>query len=369
MQNAFTAMRNWLILVEMRIIPLLLLLATVSSISQSAWAKLDNCELSFASLLKSTKFTEHFVGLSGDRQVFYRHYKISKPKGTVVLLNGLIYDLENWKKYIQSLQSDGLNVVHMAFSAQPESLRGLKTKSPAFLDNDLNPELLAEEIGAVIEHAKIKKPIHLASLSFGAVGIEFAKRNKEAIDSFTLMAPLVRPLDHYTPQGQAFHAMYDQLALTQKMMDPFGIFGGAASLASSKESMYRQAVDAMISESGHDLPKEVSPETFKRGVVSMVMGARDFDLKAYAQADLPPINLMIAGKEMAGASEDQWLFLKELAEKNKGSAVLLPEAEHAVVASDPVVSGAITNTLISGGTKAGWAYTFDGEKALRPIDK
>jgi len=78
---------------------------------------------------------------------------------------------------------------------------------------------------------------------------------------------------------------------------------------------------------------------------------------------------MIAGKESAGASEDQWRFWKELAKKSKGSAVLLPDAEHAVVASDPVVSGAITNTLISGGTKAGETYTFDGEKVLRPMEK
>lgn len=353
----------------MRPLAIASLLASLFLIPPPSMAKVESCELSFATLLKPKKAAEHFVALSGDRQVFYRHYKVAKPKGTIVLLNGLIYDLENWKKYIQSLQSDGYDVVHMAFSAQPESLRGLKTKSPAFLDNDLSPALLAEEIEAVMKHAKLERPIHLASLSFGAVGVEFAKNNKKSIDSFTLMAPLVRPLDRYTAEGRAFHSMFDQMALTQKMMDPFGIFGGAATLAASKEKMYRQAVDAMISANGREMPEGVSPETFKRGVVSLVMGAKDFDLKAYAKADLPPINLIIAGKEMGPAAEDQWQFWKELAAKSKGSAVLLPEAEHAVVASDPIVSGAVTHSLLNGETKAGQTYSFDGKKKLVPMSK
>src|SRR5690606_31424411 len=86
--------------------------------------------LSSATAFAATK--EGALRLADDHAVYFKYNEAKSGQPTVVLLNGLIYPISNWKSYFDQLSSLGYGVVQISYSTQSESLRYLKGDLPYF---------------------------------------------------------------------------------------------------------------------------------------------------------------------------------------------------------------------------------------------
>lgn len=314
-----------------------------------------------AGQLAAGESREAFAKLPDGRQVFYRFFNGGDPEKTVVVLNGLVYNGKNWTPYLKSIKEKGYSVLQIFFSGHPESLRALKGNAAELVKKSLTPELLAEEVDAAVQSAGLKGKFHLLTLSYGAVGVEYARLQRDRLKDVTFMAPLVRPTDQYKAEGQAFQNVFDAYSQMAGMMDPFGIFGGRRSVEATREAAYRQAVAAIVSGNTPELPKGVSPEMYREGVLNLVMGAREFDLKKFATSELPRVNLLVASEEGAPELADQLRFWELLPEDKKGSLVRMQGAAHAMVGSHPGATSDVTIGIWDGSLEAG-EHEFDAQK-------
>jgi len=309
------------------------------------------------------------VSLSAGRKIFYRTVTAKPGMPTLLLANGLIYDLKNWDPFIALCESKGYGVIQFAFSAQPESLRLLKGARPDFLDKGLELKDLADEFHAVYRAAKVTGKVELVTLSYGSIAAEFVRLHPELVERMIIMAPLVVPSDRYDPNGQLLHFWLDGWRNAAHWFDPFGLWS-ATWYNYAWDIIYgnflQQRMDAKASMDPNYVPEGVSAEVYKKSVFHLVRAARDFDLKEYAKrVALPPVHLMIASEEEKPALNDQLAFWEKLPVREQATIALFAPAYHALAGANPIESYAWMDYVLDGKTapKAGSAFIIHtGEK-------
>ncbi len=287
-----------------------------------AWAA--NCANDFAKVVPKP------AALSvGGRTVAYQFLPAKNPKGTVLLLNGLMIRMKDWRSYAQKLRADGYSVLQVAYSGQPESLA--KNSDQVFQD-PISGEMLAEEIAAAVSHVKIDPPLHIHAYSYGSFpGLEYAKRYPDKVASLTLLNPMAKSLGNYIPQAAMANATLNQMRSVSALMDPFGLFGGARQIANFQDSAYRKSVRDSLAKykAGDHYPASVERQAFENGTVELTMGAKDFDLTDYKDLKLPKINLLLAKDEFYPEMRaDQLAFFRALKKNSKGKLHVFDKYGH-----------------------------------------
>lgn len=277
------------------------------------------------------------------RYVYSDIVKAGADAPVVVLLNGLIYDIHRWDDVTAGLAKNGVTVIRMTFSAQPESLRlwpadgNGNRETPPFLTKGLELSDLADEVFAVLDHHGITKPVTLVGLSYGAaVATEVALRDKTEklgrIDNLTLLSPLVVPLDSYDPSG---HVLRNWLSgvrfwenascLTYGWINPW--------LCSAKDfwydSFYNTIYQSYLSFRVQDVPEDIDAATYKKAVFHLVRATRDFDLKAVAPK-LRKVHMVVAENDEARLKDDQLAAWNLIPKRQRLSFTEVPNAEHAL---------------------------------------
>jgi pimeloyl-ACP methyl ester carboxylesterase len=319
------------------------------------------CELQYAKLapLSGVKKAQDLIQFADGRRVVYRTSKVENPKGTVLLLNGLMVRMKDWDSYIQRLNAAGYNVTQMIFSGQPESmLEASKNGLPAFAKKPITPAMLTEEVGAVLKAAPSDGPLHIQTYSFGAMaGIHYANKNPKDVASITMITPLVQSLDHYIPQVQQANAAFQGMQASAALFDPFGMFGMRQSLEEMKTQAYRKSVnDSLLKyEPGKGYVAGLDPESFRAGVTELSMGARDFDLRTFSNKDLPKVNLVLVGNEFyEPMKKEQIEFWNALPPRSKGTIVEYDAFGHNDILGDAeAATDATTQYLLDPQTPAG----------------
>lgn len=321
------------------------------------------CPTAFAAV--SARAADGVLYLSGGRAVRYLvHRSAGKPKGTVLILNGLTSHLDGWNEFVAALQKSDFDVVQMAFSGQQDSLLRLKNARAPFLSEPITRAMLVEEIEAVLAEAKGRGPLNITTWSFGAMaGMEFAAKHPGQVKMINLITPLTKPFDKYNPEAIAATAAFEQMAAAAKLWDPFGLLGTARKMEAMQTDAYRNTVMSSLDkyEEGEDFLRGLDKEVFKKGITELTMGARDFELAGFASTDLPRVNMILSRDEFFDQmKEDQLAFFRSLPASSRGSLVALDAFGHNDMLGDAEAHTLdLTQKLLAGKLKAGMEYGLD----------
>lgn len=248
---------------------------------------------SCSEILKSQKKiskAEGFAQLEAGWPIFYRHFKVPRAKGTLVIANGLVFELSNYDDFIKQMNAQGYNVLVYAHRSQHESLEkaielGLKARYYSTDD-------LAEDLNELLDILKIKKNIHIAGLSFGAsVAAQFAYSYPEKVKSLNLLAPLIYLDATYT-------------MIVESRMN-LCAFNPLACLFMTNDPDYDH----------------------------LTLSAKNYNLMNYEFS--VPVNLFQAGEEAGELRAQQDKYIDEVLIPSGGQHILMDKASHSLVVSQP----------------------------------
>ncbi len=315
------------------------------------------CAFSYAA-----QITEGVVHMSDQRAVYYQQVEAKPGMPTVVMLNGLIYSIENWKQYIEELSSKGYGVVLVAYSTQPESLRFLK-KAPYYEDIKIGPsgymyhkgletKDLADDVLAVVDSLGLDE-FHLQTLSYGSiVGSYLATNHAERLKSITLVTPAVMSAHRYTPYGESRHQHY--VWQNQININPFVIPDHFYDL-----ELYQTLKLVMEFQRKTLDTSEISFDRFVNGVFQMGRSSKYFDLKDFASKKWPQMNLILASEEEFMLLKDQMNFWREKKQTSSDSRmILVQDAPHAIPGTNPKALADIYSQILEGKVVAG-EHTYE----------
>ncbi len=343
-----------------RILMALLVLSTWTWTAQATSSSSEAEEATNSDVEKALSMVEEsYVSLADDHVVYYRYQPAAAGKPTVVLVNGLIYAIENQDEYFVELMKNGTGVVQVAYSTQPESLRGLQGEKPFYAKAIYNPlyslipplygwmqkgletQDLVDEVMAVVDHLEIEK-FSIVTLSYGSIpGIEAAKQNVDRIENLILIAPAVRTSGRYNSYGASRHAWYQALKTSGNAYADFfydAEIGNTMSLLLSPSKYKFEGVEF---------------DDFYSGVYQMARSSKWFDLKHSVTEVLPATTLFVATLEDAPLYDDQQKFW-ELMQNNpaKKSLVTFEGSFHAIPGVAPEATAEQTLLALSGKLKA-----------------
>lgn len=297
-----------------------------------------------AAALAARPSQQGFLKLSENRKIFYRSYAGQPGKPTLLLVNGLIYSLKNWDEFIDLSQKQGYSVIQFAFSAQPESLKGLdysQGAEPDFFRDGLTVDDLADEVHAVYKKLKVSGKVELLTLSYGAVATHFAAKYPQLVNQLLMVAPLVVPTEKYDPNGQLVDFWLDGWRNAARWWDPLGLWSPywyEYSWQVIWGSFLMDRMERRGTEDPNYFPAGIPKEVFKKSVFHLVRAARDFDLKDYAPGKLPVVHMMTASEEEGPALQDQLRVWELLRPATRGSLAFFAPAYHALPGAHPEVT-------------------------------
>lgn len=287
--------------------------------------------------------------IASNHKVYYRYHEADPGKPTMVLMNGLIYEIDNWSTYLGQLENKGIGYLITAFSTQPESL-ALIDETPYFAKVEmtkngfnqagLETQTLVDETMEVINAMGINR-FHLMSLSYGSiVASRLALQQRQRIDSLIFMAPAVLPSNRYFPIGEARYQYY--LNLKQ------GSYGALIDVDYLYDVEYYTTLSTVITPVMYSF-EDVTFMDFFHGVYQMVRSAKWFDLKDYALAGFPPTYLFLASNEEEKLFEDQLRFWNKMSiNPARKAMVLFDGGYHALVGGSPTIAAEITEKVLNG---------------------
>lgn len=290
------------------------------------------------------------------RPVYTEIHRANSDRPVVILLNGLIYDISRWNPVAEHLAQEDLTVIKMSFSAQPESLAissGEHAEALEFLKRGLSVDDLANEVGAVLRHFQIKKPVTLVGLSYGAAAAaQFAVRYPKQIDRLLLLSPLVVPLDAYDPSGQHLRRWLTGVRLWESTtcilygwMNPWLCQGEDYWYDSFYNSIYESYLFVRVQRT----PDGISPLIYKKAVFHLVRAVRDFDLKMLAPK-LQNVHMVIADGDDEPLKQDQMTAWTKLKRSARRSLAHFSGVVHAVPDEAPITTANWITRVATGDT-------------------
>lgn len=293
-------------------------------------------------------FIEDSLQFSEGHKVYYRHHPAQPGEPTIVLMNGLIYELENWDEYFKELVDRGFGVVQLAYSTQPESLRLLEPGvRPDFArkrwtlfgprQRGIEIQSLVDETMAVVDALGVDR-FHLLSLSYGSIpGSVLAHQNADRVDNLILTAPAVMASHRYNAYGMSRHETY--LALPSWMQYLYDA------------ELYNTMLPLIMAQG---YPPGVKFLDFFHGVYQMARSTKWFDLKDMAEVELPPTHLFLASQEDPPLYQDQIRFWELMnGNSSKGAVVLFEGAPHALPGVVPEEVAKYTEEIVLGSLSGG----------------
>jgi len=287
-----------------------------------------------------------FVTVEQGHEVYVEHHAAARNKPTVVLVNGLVYDLKRWDPYVAKLKAKGIGVVRYNFRGQSKTLlREVESKStPEFFARGITYQNLAQELAQVLDSAKVSGKVTVVGLSYGAaIAAEFANVYPQRVDNLILMAPLVISLDHYDPMGAWIRWNLDAIRLW------WGPIWGPAAFDFYYDAIYRSyLVDQRLTP--ERIPEEMHAiaGVYKESIFHQVRAVRDFNLKSYSFKNGPRTHLLLASEEDRLAFADQLRAWEAWDPTARGSLVYIEESSHAIPDAAPETAARLTLQILGG---------------------
>ncbi len=292
-----------------------------------------------------------------------RYAEYTAPTGnkpTVILINGLVYEMDRWQPYSESFKKAGYGVLNYYFRGQHLTLKKEAEggKTPAFFQTGLESKNFGVELEALTTQLKLKAPFIVVGLSYGAnIAAQFATQFPTKVSNLFIMSPLVQPLSAYDPAGAWLGWNLDAIKLW------WGPIFGPTFYEMAYQQIYRSYLNQRI------VPERVPPElsqmveVYKESSFQLVRAVRDFDLKKFHFEKLKKgtVHFFLAHEEDQKVFADQVAAFDSVASSSKGILVYLPQAAHAIPDTHGAAAAELTNMLLSSESKlkAGAKYYVD----------
>lgn len=304
-----------------------------------------------------------FVKIKQGHEVYTEYFAPKLGRPTLVLINGLVYDLKRWDPYTENLIRQGVGVLRYNFRGQSRTLlKEVESKGiPQFFEEGLSPEVLAQELSQTLNELGVNDKVTIVGLSYGAgIAATFTDKYPKRVDSLILLAPLVVSLDRYDPMGAWIRWNLDAIRFW------WGPVFGPTAYDYYYDMIFRSyLVDQRISQDR--IPKDVAqiPEIYKESVFHQVRAMRDFDLREYSFKN-SKVHLFLASEEEPKIYDDQLRAWNSWDKGARASLVYFDKASHAIPDAAPVAAAYLT-ALIVEGEKAfseGRLFRVEGTKVL-----
>jgi pimeloyl-ACP methyl ester carboxylesterase len=321
----------------------------------------------FAATFKSGSVAVQTSSGTVERRIYTEISRGPAKAPVVVLLNGLIYEINRWAPVANTLADQGLTVVRMSFSAQPESLRLMKdTETPSFMVRGLELPVLANDVKRVLDHYRIKQAVTIVGLSYGAtVATEFAKTYPKQAKNLLLLSPLVVPLDNYDASSAPLRTMLDGIrfwesapCLTYGWLNPW--------LCTSTDfwydSFYNYFYENYLNMRVAKVPVGIEPSLYKKSVFQLVRAVRNYDLKTEAAA-LKNVHMVIADGDEAHLKADQLKAWNLVPTSERRSLATFTDVVHALPDEAPTATADWIQNVAneSSDMQSGEEYIVKGE--------
>lgn len=283
-------------------------------------------------------------------------------KPVVVMVNGLVYELDRWSDLREDLQKRGYGVLNYYMRGQHLTL--LKEHQEkgeiGFFKAGLSVGDLADELHEILALAQIKRPVVVLGLSYGAgAAAEFARRYPQQIDSLIFLAPLVVSLENYNPQGQWVNANLDWIRLM------WGPVWGPQFYEMAYAAIYKTYLSQRIIPDRVPSELQSIPQVYRESIFHLTRAVRSFDLRRYDFSALSGhrVSFLLAKEEEQQAFVDQIKAFESLNPESQGPLVWLKDAEHAIPDSQPREAAALIDALVqrSRALENGKKYQYDGQ--------
>lgn len=293
------------------------------------------CGLVFASLQLSAASgpaeVRKLVQIDANRSLFV-HFtpgKVGAP--TVVLLNGLTYSTEQWKKYAAELSSLGFSVLRYDMKGMGQTL-----VNDGYQFESIQIDDQVQDLADLLVTMKVKAPYHLVGLSYGGgIGMAFAARFPKLVKNLVLMAPYTEPLE---TQDQWIRS---QIWYTRTVF-PFN--------PASDDDLYEYFLKQIIYSTYPTAEPVVLENPYKlEAVFRMVQGIRKWTSdQAVPFLPAKSVHLLVAGQDQYIPRKVMTDFWSTVPETAKASYILINNAEHKIPEDVPVFAANWTALIISG---------------------
>lgn len=268
-----------------------------------------------------------------------------QKKPTIVLVNGLVYDLKRWETLRKDLNSKGYRVFNYYMRGQFKTLRAeVETlKTPAFFKSGLTVQDLAAELQELRQNLFPEDQLVVVGLSYGSsVASEFAKSYPQNISDLFFLAPLVLPTDRYNPQGQWIFQSLEWIKLW------WGPFLGPRFYDEAYNWIYRSYLgQRIVPERIPDEMKDLADQ-YKESIFHLVRATRNFDLRlvSYPGLEKNSVHYFLAQEEDQKVFADQVSAYDGTSPDQKGFFIFLEESGHAIPDSRPLQASRYLDFII-----------------------
>jgi pimeloyl-ACP methyl ester carboxylesterase len=310
-----------------------------------------------------------YVRVADGHDVYVEYSKPRAGRPTVVLVNGLVYQLSRWDDYADQLTANGVGVVKYYFRGQLSTLKREvdRAKTPEFFKDGLSLKDFTGELSQVLDQLGIRGQVTVVGLSYGAaIAADFATRHPERVERLVLMAPLVVSLDKYDGVGAWIRWNLDAIKLW------WGPMWGTAAYDYYYNFIYHSYLfDQRLTPD--KIPAEVKDiaDAYKESIFHQVRAVRDFDLRDYKFAEIPEVHLMVADDEESLALADQYRSWQGFSAKSRATLIKIGGSSHAIPDTRGDVAAELTLGILAGqkGLGDGRIYKTDKKDGhLIPCD-
>lgn len=303
------------------------------------------------------------------RAIYTEIFRAPKKNApTVILLNGLIYDINRWNPMSEELANSGVTVIRMSFSAQPESLLLMNefAQTPKFLTSKdgLTLELLADDVLEVLKTHGVKSKVTVVGLSYGStVATTFAKLNSKRVKDLVLLSPLVIPLDRYDASGHTLRTYLDTVrfwenapCLTYGWLNPWLCTATDYWYDTFYNHFYENYLNVRVART----PAGIDAALYKKSVFHLVRATRDYDLRNEVKS-LKNVHMVVSGSEEARMKADQLKAWSMIPSPEKRSLAEFTGVQHALPDEAPSATAGWIKAIVDGDQdlQGGTEYTVN----------
>jgi pimeloyl-ACP methyl ester carboxylesterase len=268
---------------------------------------------------------------SRSKHIAYEFTQGAPGAPTILLFNGLVFELEKFEPFTTALVARGYSVLTYAYSVQPESIKSLGLNTPYFLDYNERPTLrdLSLEGEEVLRQLQINTPVVFVGLSYGtAPAVTLARLAPGRASQIILISPLAVPSDAFAEQQKVVDLWNDMIRQTP--------IWGPILVNQTQENIVQNYASYLVADPSNQFASGVYPEYIAQGLVAQIRAAEDFRLLDVDFRALPRVDFIVSGHDIPLRLHNQLDgYRNMLVQGHDGSFTYLRNAPHISPEADP----------------------------------
>lgn len=271
-----------------------------------------------------------FVKIEEGYEIYVDYVKPKAGQPTVVLLNGLTYNLTHWDRFVTALEKRGVGILRYDMFGMGQTL--LKY---APVTEKISYQDQVEDIRDLLKIMKIKGPYNFVGLSYGGgVGFAYALEYPKEVKNLVLMAPYTEPLE------QQYNWIMAQIWATRQIF-PYNKM--------SDDDLYDYFLHQIVYATYPQAEPVVLQNPFiLESVFRMVQGIRKFRPIDVANQLASKTHLMVGEYDQYIPEKVLNNFWAKVPAKSKASRIVVEGSEHKIPESVPRFAAAWVYEIATG---------------------